>query len=113
MIKLVGEEAKVTQCQLLASSLSISFSAEQRCSCMKTEVRTTRAERKRGGMGCGGVGEDVGIGERCEEVEVEGRGMGAESTEDPGGGRMWVWRVGLGGRGEGILLVGVGELGWG
>lgn len=62
----------MTQCQLVASSASISLAAEQCCSVTKTSSRTLWAARKIGGI--------VPLGEAPAD---------RRRTEGPGGGRRW------------------------
>lgn len=64
----------MTQCQLVASSASISLAAEQYCSVTKTSNRTLWAARKSWGTVL------VLLGEASPAVE-------RRRTEGPGGGR--------------------------
>lgn len=67
----------MTQCQLVASSASISVEAEQCCSVTKTSNRTLWAARKSLGTLLVLLGEALLLVER-------------RRTEGPGGGRMWI-----------------------
>lgn len=67
----------MTQCQLVASSASISLAAEQCCSLTKTSNRTLCAARKSSGTLLVHLGEALSMVER-------------RRTEGPGGGRRWI-----------------------
>ena len=81
-----------TQCQLLASSSSISSSAEQFCSCTNTAMRIWIAAGKCGGSFCWGE-EVVEEGLETEGEEVEGGRQSWRASgriEGGGGGMRWI-----------------------